>query len=327
MHTLHLPRPAGFELRAASEFYASFVPGSGMAAATADRLTFAFRLDRTFDSVAVALTERDEAIVAAYAGPRDGAAVARQVSRMLGLDADGEAWRAVGRRDPVVGQLQSEFPGFFTAAKASPYDAATWAILAQRASMAAAARWKLALTEAHGESVTLEGREYRVFPSPVVLEKVESFPGLIPEKLHRLRGVARAAIEGRLDADRLRALPEDEALRELMTIRGVGPWAASHILYRGAANQDAAPTNEPRVLHGVASAYGIPVPTPVAFARLAEDWRPFRMWVSVLFARHLARAGGWQVPGLGRERARAGRRLERGLRIEGASMTRRLPAG
>ena len=314
MPTLHLPRPDGFSLQAASEFYASFVPGTGMAAAATDRLTFAFGLDRTFEPVAVALTEREGAIVAEYAGPRDGAAVGRQVSRMLGLDADGEAWRAVGRRDPVVGLLQAEFPGFFTAAKSSPYDAATWAILAQRASMAAAARWKRGLTEAHGDRVSLGGAEYSVFPSPQVLANVESFPGLVPEKLVRLRGVARAALEGRLDADRLRALPEDEALRELLTIRGVGPWAASHILYRGAALQDAAPTNEPRVLHGVASAYGIPAPSAEDFARLAEGWRPFRMWVSVLLARHLARTDGWLAPGLGKERARAGRDLERGLR-------------
>ena len=116
----------------------------------------------------------------------------------------------------------------------------------------------------------------------------------------RLRGVAKAALDGRLDADRLRGMPEDAALRDLQRLRGVGPWAASHIYFRGAAPIDALPTAEPRVLHGLASVRGVPSISPEAFAREASAWRPFRMWVSVLLARHLARTPDWRAPTAGR---------------------------
>ena len=109
---------------------------------------------------------------------------------------------------------------------------------------------------------------------------------------------------------------EREALVELQALRGVGPWAASHIYHRGAAPPDALPVAEPRVLHGFADAYGLDAPSFEAFERAAERWRPFRMWVSILLARHLARIGGWHAPGLGRDRAAAGRRIaaKRGYR-------------
>jgi DNA-3-methyladenine glycosylase II len=308
MPTLDLPRPKGFQLQAAAAFYESFTPGSGMAAADNDRLTFAFRLDRTFEAAAVAIEEHDDALVAEYAGAADGEAIAKQITRMLGLDADGESWLDVGRRDPVVGKLQAEFPGFFTAAKASPYDAATWSILAARIRIPAAAKLKIAIAEAHGDPVTLHGRTHHVFPSPSGLEKIDSLPGLSEDKLARLQGVGRAAREGRLEADRLRAMTVETALAELMTIRGIGPWGASHILFRGAAIEDGLPTAEPRVLHGAASAYRIAVPSAPAFEQMAEAWRPFRMWVCILLSRHLARRGLWRTPGLGRERRAAGKR-------------------
>lgn len=103
--------------------------------------------------------------------------------------------------------------------------------------MRLAAKIKLGLAAAHGDTVSLAGRIHRVFPSPERLLEVEAFPGLSAEKVARLHGVARAAIEGKLDAYRLRALGEDAAIAELQQIRGVGPWTAARVYFRGAAHR------------------------------------------------------------------------------------------
>jgi DNA-3-methyladenine glycosylase II len=305
--TLLLDKPRGFSLQAASDFYAGFVPGSGMAVAATDRLTLAFRLDHSFEAVAVELRETDDTLLADVAGTQDARRVATQVARMLGLEVDGDAWLEVGRRDPVVGKLQREFSGFFTAAKASPYDAAAWGVISPRMHLHAAAKLKLELCRVVGESVELFGRAHPVFPSPRALLALRGFPGLPAVKLERLHGIARAALEGKLEAERLRSMPVDVALAELQQLPGVGPWTASHILFRGAALRDAVPTVEPRLLHGLADAYGISAPSPAVLLRVAEGWKPFRMWVCVLLARHLANVGGWQKPGLAKERAALGR--------------------
>jgi DNA-3-methyladenine glycosylase II len=309
MSTIRIFRPRAFSLKAATEFFGGFVPGSGMAAAATDRLTLTFRLDGTFDAVAIELLEDGDALVGKCAGTTDTSAVVRQVSRILGLDRDVEAWLALGERVPLVGRLQREFPGFLTAAKASPYDAAVWGVLAPRMPMVAAAKLKSAIARDHGDVVALAGRSYPVFPSPRVVLHLDRIDRLPDEKLMRLHAVARAALDGKLDAERLRSMGPARALAELQTLRGVGPWTASHIFFRGAAPHDELPTAEPRVLHGFAHICGIEVPSEEVFAHAARAWRPFRMWVCVLLARHLARTGGWSTPGLARERARAGRRL------------------
>jgi DNA-3-methyladenine glycosylase II len=306
--TLDLDKPSGFSLRAAADFYAGFLPGSGMAVAATDRLTLAFRLDHSFEAVAVELRETRDSVLAEVAGTRDAGRVAKQVARMLGLDADGDAWLEVGRRDPVVGKLQREFPGFFTAAKPSPYDAAVWGVISPRMNMRAAAKLKLELCEREGDGVELFGRAHHVFPSPAALLALRGFPGLPAIKLERLHGVARAALDGKLDAERLRAMPVEVALAELRKLPGVGSWTASHILFRGAALQDAVPPVEPRLLHGLADAYGIASPSPEKLLLIAQAWRPFRMWVCVLLARHLANIGGWHRPGLAAERAALGQK-------------------
>lgn len=314
MHTITIDRPRGFQLQRAADFFAQFIPGTGMAAASADGLTLAFRLDGTFEAVAARLRETATQLAVDFAGTERDDLVRGQVARILGVEGDADAWHALGARDATVGALQGEFPGFFTATKPSPYDAAVWAVIAPRMPMRRAADVKTAMARAHGDVVRLGGVEHRVFPSPAALAEIDAFPGLSDEKMLRLRGVAKAALDGRLDADRLRGMPEDAALRDLQRLRGVGPWAASHIYFRGAAPIDALPTAEPRVLHGLASVRGVPSISPEAFAREASAWRPFRMWVSVLLARHLARTPDWRAPTLADERQRSGRALAKRTR-------------
>lgn len=308
--TVVLPRPPGFSLRAAADFYAGFVPCAGMATSPApDRLTLAFRLDGTFEAVAVELVEDASTLRATFAGTRDARAVSAQISRMLGLDEGGE-WLALGRRDRRVGDLQCSFPGFYTAAKPSPYDAAAWGVIAPRMDMRAAAKLKRAIARDHGDVVELHGTVHSVFPGPEGLLRMRVAPGLSEEKVARLHGVAVAALEGRLEVARLRAMGEAAALADLMTLRGVGPWTAAHIYFRGAAPTDALPLAEPRVLHGFAETFGEP-PTEAAFVRAAEAWRPYRMWVCILLARHLMRIGGWRRHGLSTQRAAASKRAAR----------------
>ncbi len=223
--TVRLPRPRNFALHAASEFFAGFTPGSGMAAAGQPGrggLTLAFRLDRTFEAVAVSLRQEDQCIVLEHAGTSDGGAVRRQVARILGLDADADAWEAVGRAEPVVGRLQREFAGFFTAAKPSPYDAAIWAVISIRMPMTAAAALKTRIAREHGDTVALGDGRYPVFPAPGTLLRIGRIAGLADVKLARMKGIAEAALDGRLDAERLRAMPEQEALAALQRLPGLG---------------------------------------------------------------------------------------------------------
>ena len=278
-----------------------------MAAAATDELTLAFRLDDTFEPVAVALSESDASVKLEIEGTVDVDRARAQVGRMLGL-LEGDGWLELGARDPIVGGLQDSFPGFFTATKASPYDAAAWGVIVPRMNMKLAATIKTSIAAEHGDVVKLKGREHVVFPGPERLLQVREVAGLTQEKLDRLHAVAMAALDGRLAVDRLLAMGETKALADLTKIRGVGPWTASHIYFRGAGPRDGLPRGEPRVFRGFGELYGV-AGTEEAFEKASANWRPYRMWVSILLARHLKRVGGWDDKAISAERAASLRRV------------------
>jgi DNA-3-methyladenine glycosylase II len=169
--------------------------------------------------------------------------------------------------------------------------------------MERASAWRLALTEALGGRVFVEGEPLRVFPGPRALCEVGAVAGIPEEKLARLRALARAALSGGLDAERLRRTPPEEALARLRALPGVGAWTAQHMLLRGAAVSDVAPTAEPRVLRAFAEFTASRPPSPGEFAKISERWRPYQMWVCFLLMCWLGRSGRWRI---GRRSARAG---------------------
>ncbi len=290
-------KPEGpYSLATSRAFLMGFTPASGGAAGDDAALRLAFRLDGSFEAVGVELREQDGEIRGEVSGAASTAAVKKQVARMLSLDADATGFAAMAAREPPIARLLESFPGFRPVCFASPYEAAVWGILAQRISMRQAAAIKRKLSEAHGAAVTVGGERLLIVPEPAKLPTLQGFSGISAEKWSRLQGIAAAALDGRLDPDALRAMSYDEAVAKLGELRGVGQWTAAHIYLRGAGIADVIAAAEPRVAAGVAHAYGLAeAPGPAELERLAERWKPYRMWVSVLVALALSRAGKWDA--------------------------------
>ena len=119
--------------------------------------------------------------------------------------------------------------------------------------------------------------------------------GLPQLKVERLHAVAEAALAGRLDPGHLRALAPEAALAELQELPGIGPFYSMLILVRASGHADVLAEGERRVLAAVAHFYELDQPpSPERFAELAEAWRPFRTWASVLlrYAAERDRGGG-----------------------------------
>jgi DNA-3-methyladenine glycosylase II len=218
-----------------------------------------------------------------HGGGPDLAAVQRQVERSLSLDHDGEQFLAVGQRDPVIGRLQAAAPGLRPPLFYSPYEAAAWSVLSARRPAAQMRQVRDRLGQAHGASFDLAGQQLAAFPAPAALLAVESFPGLPPEKIERLHGVARAALDGVLDPGRLLALGPERAAEEVQAIKGIGPFYSELIVIRATGFADVLPTSEPKALALAGDLYGLGGPaTPARLRELAEPWRPFRTWATVL---------------------------------------------
>lgn len=204
------------------------------------------------------------------------------MARIFSLDADGTGYPEVGRRDPGVGRLMEALPGLRPVCFTSPYECAAWGVISQRISMRQAAAIRDRINAEHGEPVLLEGAEVRGFPRPERLLRLESVPGLDPAKVARLRGVAAAALDGLLDAGRLRALGDEAGPASLRSIPGIGPFWASGIYLRGCGIQDLFP-DEPISVAALARLHGRgDTLTAAEIGELSEPYRPYRMWVCFL---------------------------------------------
>ena len=225
-------------------------------------------------------------------GEADPATVTRQVARILSLDHDGAAFTEVGRRDPVIGRLQAVAPGLRPPQFHSPYEAAAWAVLSARRPAQQMAQVRQRLAETHGRCFELAGERWHAFPTPARLLTVTEFPGVPEVKLDRLHEVARAALAGRLDVDVLRAAGPDAAMAQLRTLPGIGPFYAMLVVVRACGLTDVL-AFEPRAMAAAGRLYDLDgPPTPSAFTALAEPWRPFRTWTTVLLRAAAPRLAG-----------------------------------
>jgi DNA-3-methyladenine glycosylase II len=275
-------RPIGpYSLAASVRFLEGFTP----AAYEGDEeghLHLAFVADGGEEVAGVCVREDGGVILGEVYGDAGVEAVKRQVERILSLDVDGGAFPEVGRRDPVVAELQARYPGLRPVCFHSPYEAAAWALIGQRLRIVQAAKIKNRMAEELGPTVEIHGSRGHAFPGPRRLEMLEAFPGLTPRKVEYLRRLGREAAERKLDAAYLRALPEQEALGRLEELPGIGPFSSGLILLRGAGSPDLLPTSEPRLGRAVAMAYNLKEPpAPEALRRLAQNWRPYRTWVAL----------------------------------------------
>lgn len=292
MHRFTLTARGPFSLAASTRFLEGFTPAAFRA--PPDRpLELTFPAEGTWQTVGVQLWQHGDQIIGEVvsAAALDGdvlAAVRLQVERILSLDVDGAAFPGVGERDPVVADLQRRYPGLRPVGFWSPYEAAAWAVIGHRIRIRQAATLKARMAEQLGEAVAFGPRMLHAFPAPGRLVELERFPGLSGRKPEWLRAVARAALDGRLDAARLRALPRDEALAGLTQVPGIGDFSAELVLLRGAAAPDHVPTHETRLARAVEHAYGLPrPPSAEQLLRMSQRWAPYRTWVTLLLRARL----------------------------------------
>jgi DNA-3-methyladenine glycosylase II len=244
-------------------------------------LRLAFVADDLTTAAGVALGQAGPDAVSAAFTPAATDTLVTQVRRILGLDLDGDRLAELARDDAALQVLLDRAPGLRPVLFASRYEAAAWAVLSARTPAATAAGHRRRLRDEYGSPVDVAGRRLQAFPVPHRLLDVESLPGVPAEKIHRLHGVAEAALDGRLDAGHLASLPAPEIVATLKSVRGIGDFYAQLIHVRALQGTDVMPTDEPRVQAALAELVGRPLSAEEVAVRAAA-WSPFRGWAAFL---------------------------------------------
>ncbi|WP_053225910.1 hypothetical protein [Solirubrobacter soli] len=255
---IHTIEPKGpFSLAAAARFIAGWPPGQ--ARIGDGEVGLHFLVDDWSGAATVTLRQDGDAVTATVEAENVERALA-QAARIVSLDHDGTAYPEVD--DPIARQVLRDSDYLRPVLFHSPYEAAALSIISARTSRATGNR----LRDALGST----------FPAPRQLLELQELEGLPQNKIPRLHGIAQAAIEGKLDREPLLAMPPDAARAQLLELSGIGPFYANLILLRAVGTTDVLAENEPKLKDAVQARYGQPL------ADVADAWRPFRTWFSVL---------------------------------------------
>jgi len=101
--------------------------------------------------------------------------------------------------------------------------------------------------------------------------------GLSRQKIAYLKELARQTLDGALDLKALRQLPDEEAMRVLTSLKGVGPWTAHMFLIFALRRRDVLPAGDLGIRAAVRKWYGYDsLPAPAEVERRGEIWRPYR---------------------------------------------------
>jgi DNA-3-methyladenine glycosylase II len=283
----HVLVPEGpFSLDLARDAVMRWAPVSRFARDTARPLALAAIADDDLRPVAFALTQDavDGPVDVEIVGTGDPDRARDQAARLVSLDHDASGLAAVATRDPAVGALLERHHGRRPTLFPSPYEAAAWAVISPRIGKAQAATLTRRIAAEHGTTLHLAGESVATFPTPETLLGLEEIPGLPAEKVRRLHGVARAALDGDLDITRLRALGPDGARAALRRIRGIGEFWSSGIWLRACGVVDEWP-DEPLATAALARLHGrdpAEYDDPAVLAAATAPLAPYRMWVAFL---------------------------------------------
>jgi DNA-3-methyladenine glycosylase II len=109
--------------------------------------------------------------------------------------------------------------------------------------------------------------------SPAQLRAV----GLSGAKAASIRDLAEKVVAGEVKLDRLGRLPDDEIVRELTLVRGIGRWTAEMFLMFQLGRLDVWPVDDYGVRKGYAAIFGhTDPPTAKELVALGDRFRPYR---------------------------------------------------
>ena len=127
-------------------------------------------------------------------------------------------------------------------------------------------------------------------PSPSELLDVDPSSlraaGLSWRKVETVRDLAERLSDGRLDADVLSTLPDDEFMAQLTAIPGIGPWTAQGVLILALQREDVVLPGDLALRKAIRRAYQLEhLPSQAEVLAIAETWRPYRsLATSYLFS-------------------------------------------
>ncbi len=194
------------------------------------------------------------------------------ISTLLDPSYADQAAEHLTQHDPAMVPIVADVGPMRLALGIDPFRSLVNAIVGQQISVKAAAsiRTRLEATMPDGHTMTPEGFLARTH------EDLRA-AGLSRAKALYVVDLAEKFIDGTVRVGELPVLPDEEIIRELVQVKGIGRWTAEMFLIFGLGRPDVLPVDDLGLRAGVKRAYNLDhMPTAAEVKEIARPWEPFR---------------------------------------------------
>ncbi len=188
--------------------------------------------------------------------------------------ADRSVWRAgmkhLKKYDPRLRQLISRVGRIDFELDGRHYDALVEAIIYQQLAGTAAQAILNRFKNLYGGKIP-DAQEYLSTD-----EKKLRSVGLSPQKISYIRDLCQRIVNGTIDLQSLQHLPDDEAIRKLDDVKGVGRWTAEMFLMFVLGRTDVLPVDDLGIQKAVKKLYRLrKLPNREKFEQVSKNWHPY----------------------------------------------------
>lgn len=127
------------------------------------------------------------------------------------------------------------------------------------------------------ENLSVEGK---ITPEGVInlSDKQLRSTGMSNSKVKFLKDLAQNIMNGKLDLEKLRGLEDIEVIRELVKVKGIGPWTAEMFLIFCLGREDVFSFGDLGLKNAVKKLYQLENPTKEELEKIVLKWSPYRSY-------------------------------------------------
>ncbi|MBS4198370.1 DNA-3-methyladenine glycosylase 2 family protein [Bacillus sp. FJAT-49732] len=170
----------------------------------------------------------------------------------------------------------------------SPFTTLVKSIIHQQVNM----KFAISLTEEFVKTFGFQMDGVYFYPSPETIATIQ------PEALRTLKfsqrkaeyiiGLAKQIVEGEINLEQLSKLSDEEIMKSLVKIRGIGPWTAQSFLLFGLGRPNLFPLADIGLQNAIKDLYGLDrKPTKEEMLEYSSEWQPYLSYASLYLWRSI----------------------------------------
>lgn len=213
------------------------------------------------------------------------------LEKTMGIDEDVKGFYRIAEKDPKLGPLAERFIGLKPPRFPSVFEAIINAFACQQLSLNVGITLLNRLSETYGAAFRDRAILFHAFPKPEELANAETTTlrsiGFSRNKGHAIITLARNVLERKIDLESLASLNDQEAVKALQEIAGIGRWSAEYVLLRGLRRLTVFPGDDVGAQNNLQLFLSLKdKPDYAGIKRIMRRWEPYQGFIYFHFLLH-----------------------------------------